>query len=233
MKLSRLLGAICVSVFYSSISTSLSAAIVAYESRTDFETAIGGLISTTVDFDSASAGQGIPSGGAFDGITFTYSLTDLAGDPLTMVVDNFFATTSPSNYLGLQEPVSGDFVNFVSGDSFTMSFAQPVNAVGLNIIANDVLMTGDSFSLILQGIGGIISAPLAPSATLTDGGQVYFLGVTSDQAFSSAAFGSSGSLLEFTHDDITYAVVPVPAAIWLLGSGFILIMGMARRTEAA
>jgi hypothetical protein len=229
MKL-RLLGAVCACTFIPCISTSVTAAIVAYESRSDFETAISGLISTTVDFDSASFGQTIPSGSTFDGITFTYSLTDLGGDPLTMVVDDFFDTTSSPNYLGLQT-TSGDFVNFVSGDSFTMDFAQPVNGVGLNIIANDVLMPGDLFSLslTLTGIGGIITNPLAPSQTLPDGGQVYFLGVTSDQAFSSVVFGSSGMELEFTHDDITYAVVPLPAAIWLLGSGLVFIGAMARR----
>jgi len=212
------------------ISTSASAALVAYESRTDFETAISGLISTTVDFDSASFGQTIPSGSTFDGIRFTYSMTDLGGGPLTMVVDKDFDTTSSSNYLGLQT-LSGDFVNFVSGDSFSMDFAQPVNAVGLNIIANGVLLPGDSFSLglALTGIGGIITNPLAPSETLLDGGQVYFLGVTSDQAFSSVVFGSGGVELEFTHDDITYAVVPLPAAIWLLGSGLVFVGGMARR----
>ena len=228
---SRLLGAVCACTFISSISTSVSAALVAYESRTDFETAISGLTSTTVDFDNASFGQTIPSGSTFDGITFTYSLTDLFGDPLTMVVDDFFDTTSSPNYLGLQSTVTGDFVNFVSGDSFTMDFAQPVNAVGLNIIANDVLMPGDLFSLSLAvtGIGGFITNPLAPSQTLPDGGNVYFLGMTSDQAFSSVVFGSGGMELEFTHDDITYAVVPLPAAVWLLGSGLVFIGGMARR----
>jgi hypothetical protein len=229
MKL-RLFGAVCACTIISSISSPISAAIVAYESRSDFETAISGLISTTVDFDSASFGQIIPSGSTFDGITFTYSLTDLGGDPLSMVVDSFFDTTSSPNYLGLQT-TSGDFVNFVSGDSFTMDFAQPVNGVGLDIIANDVLMPGDllSLSLTLTGIGGIITSPLAPSQTLPDGGQVYFLGLTSDQAFSSVVFGSGGMELEFTHDNITYAVVPLPAAIWLLGTGLVFIGAMARR----
>lgn len=232
MNKSRLLCAICASVFISSTSTSVSAAIVAYDSRSDFENAIAGLIGTTVDFDSASFGLAIPSGSTFDGITFTYSLADLDDEPLTMVVDDFFDTTSSPNYLGLQT-AGGDFVNFISGDSFTMEFAQPVNAVGLNIIANDILLPGDSFSLTLGGLGGLITAPLAPSATLQDGGQVYFLGVASEQAFSSVVFGSAGTALEFVHDDIIYAAVPVPPAIWLFGSGLLFIGRMARQSRNA
>ncbi|MDH5513521.1 MAG: VPLPA-CTERM sorting domain-containing protein [Gammaproteobacteria bacterium] len=225
---SRLLGAVCANVFILCISTSASAALVTYNARPDFETAISAFTSATVDFDSASVGDTIPSGGTFDGITFTYSLTDLASDPLTMVVDGFFDTTSPPNYLALQT-LGGDFVNFVTGDTFSMAFSQPVNAIGLSIIANDVLLLGDSFSLTVGGLGAIISAPLAPSATLTDGGQVYFLGVTSDLAFTSAVFGSNGSGLEFALDDITHAAVPLPPAIWLLASGLGFFGLMARR----
>jgi hypothetical protein len=223
---------VCASAFLSGISASASAALVAYESRTDFETAIAGYISTMVNFDSATFGDTIPSGTTFDGITFTYNLIDLNSDPLTMVVDDFFDTTSSPNYLGLLT-VDDNYVNFVSGDSFTMDFAQPINAVGLNIITNDVLLPGDSFSLSLTrtGIGGIITSPLLPSATLPDGGEVYFLGVTSDQAFSSVVFGSAGTDLEFVHDDITYAVVPVPPAMWLFASGLLFIGRMARQSR--
>ena len=226
---SRLIGAICASVFVLGIAPSASAALVAYDSRTSFEAAIAAFTSTTVDFDSASVGDAIPSGSAFGGITFNYSLTDLGGDPLTMVVDGYFDTTSSPNYLGLQT-LGGDFVNFITGDTFTMDFAQPINAIGLNIIANDVLLSGDVFSLTVGGLTGMISAPLAPAATLSDGGQVYFLGVTSDLAFSSAVFSSTGSELEFTHDDITYAsAVPLPPAGWLMVSGLGFLGVMARR----
>jgi hypothetical protein len=227
---SRLLGALCANLLILGISLPASAALVAYSSRSDFEAAIAAHVSTTVDFDSASVGDAIPSGSSFGGISFSYSLTDLTGDPLTMVVDGFFDTTSAPNYLALRTQ-GGDFVNFLSGDSFTLGFAQPVNAFGLNIIANDVLRPGDSFSLTTAGLGGIITAPLAPSTTLADGGQLYFLGVTSDQAFSSAVFGSTGSGLEFTHDNLIYAAVPLPAALWLLGSGLGLIGVMARRKK--
>ena len=229
---SRLWGAICAHVLILGISTSASAAIVTYDSRSGFETAIAAYTGTTVNFDDASVGDTIPSGSAFNGITFSYSLTDLASNPLTMVVDGYFDTTSSPNYLGLQT-LGGDFVNFVSGDTFTMNFAQPMNAIGFNIIANDVLLSGDVFSLTVGGLTGMISGPLASSATLTDGGQVYFLGVTSDLPFTSAVFESNGSGLEFTHDDITFAAVPLPAAVWLLASGLGFFGLMARRKVKA
>lgn len=90
-----LMGAICASASVFGISTSAKAALTVYESRSDFETAIAGFINTTVDFDSASFGQTIPSGSTFDGITFTYSLTDLGGDPLAMVVDDLYREKLP------------------------------------------------------------------------------------------------------------------------------------------
>jgi len=36
--------------------------------------------------------------------------------------------------------------------------------------------------------------------------------------------GGSGAI-----DNITFSVVPIPAAVWLFGTGFIVLAGLARR----
>jgi hypothetical protein len=125
------------------------------------------------------------------------------------------------------------FCEFVTGDSFIVDFSRPVNAIGLNIITNDALINGDSFSL--QGVGlaqaAALNGPAVPSDTLDDGGQVYFLGMLSNQAFSSVVFSSVDTELEFALDDMTYAVVPLPPALWLLATGLLSMAGMCRRRQ--
>lgn len=214
------------------LSSASPAAVTTYLSRSAFEGAIAGWSGDTVDFDSAVAGDTIASGGSFDDLSFTYSLMDLDNDPLTMVVDNFFDTTSPPNYLALLTE-SGDFVNFVTGDSFSVGFSGPVNAFGLTIIANDTLLGGDSFSLQGDGLAqaAMLDGPAVASDTLDDGGEVYFLGMVSDQAFRSVVFSSVDTELDFALDDMTYAVVPLPPALWLLGTGLLSIAGIGRRTR--
>ncbi len=229
-----LLGAVGACMITLVASASVSAAVTTYVSRSAFETAIAGLTSSTVDFDSATVGDTIASGDTFDDLTFTYALTDFGGGSLTMVVDNTFDTTSPPNYLGLQTDAEQK-VNFLTGDAFTVGFAQPVQAFGLNFVTNDVLIDGDSFSLDGEGLGqpATLSGPADPSDTLGDGGEVYFLGMVSDQAFNSVVFSSLDTGLEFTVDDITsaYAVVPLPSALWLMGAGLLSMAGVARRAR--
>lgn len=229
MKALRLLSAACAGVAAWGISGPGSAALATFQSRPLFESAIAGLTQTTVDFDQAALGSTIPSASTFGGIGFSYALTDLRGEPLSMVVDGAFETPSPPHYLALQTP-RGELVNFVSGDTFTMDFLRPVNAIGLDVIANDTLIAGDRLSLSVSNLEATSSGPLPPSATLADGGQLYFLGLVSDRPFRSAVFSVQGSALEFVHDDISYAVVPLPPALWLFGIGLATIARLVHHT---
>lgn len=222
---------ICAGVITCLVSAAASAAVVTYTSQSAFEAAVSGFAGDTLDFDAAVLGDTIPSGGSFAGVGFDYSLTDFNGDPLSLVVDNFFNTTSPPNYLALINPRTGEFLNFVTGDVLTFNFPQPVHALGLHIIANDSLISGDAF--LLQGVGlgtaAGLSGPVPAEAVLADGGAVYFLGMLSDQAFSTAVFSSPATDLEFVLDDVAYAVVPVPPALWLLAAGLLVLHSRVRR----
>jgi PEP-CTERM motif len=151
-----------------------------------------------------------------------------------MVVTNaYYSTSTPfncnpadgnCNSAGLNGPDQA----FLAGDAFTMTFSQPVNALGLFIITSDLLSAGD-LKLSLS-MGSSVFNVASPQTTLSDGGQVYFLGLTSPSAsFTSATIASGLSASEescnecflWNADNITtatvHASVPEPSASVLLG----------------
>ena len=100
-----------------------------------FNAALPG-VSTTVDFDSATADALIPSGGSVDGITFSYAL-DGTSLKVSAATGNSYSTTSGGQFLGSDE---ADILQ--DGDTFTLSFS-PGSAIGLFFISNDVLEDND------------------------------------------------------------------------------------------
>lgn len=98
-----------------------------FTTNSSFFAAISGLTPTTANFDSDPVGN-ITQGGTVDGITFTYTVNGGAG---SLAVQNLFDTTSGTNYLGSNDPGTGALF---PGDTFTMSFSTPINAVGFFII---------------------------------------------------------------------------------------------------
>jgi len=134
-----------------------------------FMSAISGLPGTasTLDFETPSAGTTIPNGGSIGGIAFTSSIG------LDMIVSTGFATTSGSNYLGVDD--LADEVFLPPTDLWEMSFAAPVRAIGLYIITSpDGLLAGD---IRLETAAGIVANSATEYSTLSDGGRVYFLGL--------------------------------------------------------
>jgi hypothetical protein len=219
MKKTYLLGALCMLA----LSVSANAAIVTYTDETSFLTALSGPTST-LDFDSTTAGTLIPSGNSLGGITFTYNIGGL-----DMKVVDDFDTTSPNNYLGLDD--AGNFDQFIDGDEFTLSFSTPVSAAGMYFITGDPLINGDIH--LVTSVGTALNSSIV-DISLDDGGMAYYIGLISDTAFSSAAIqydaGGGGNFL-FNVDDITTSAVPIPGAIWLFGSGLLGLIGISRRRK--
>jgi len=195
------------------------AAVMGFTNQSDFLSAIGGLPGQqNLDFEAQTAGNLILSGSSAGNVTFTY---DFGGFNMQVRAD--YLTTSGSNYLG----TDGDGV-FLAGDTFTMTFSQAVNAVGLFVISGEIIYAGD-FSLS-TGAGSVMNSDLTDSTfgTLSDGGQVFFLGLADlDQAFTSATFASGlqGGDFLFNVDDIrtasATASVPEPSSILLVSMGMI------------
>ena len=187
-----------------------------FTSSSAFASATAGMTTTTANFDADTPGD-IAEGATVDGITFNYTIDGGAG---SLAIANLFDTTSPSNYLGSDDPTTEALF---PGDSVTMKFASPVNALGFFIIGGPY--TAGDFTLT-DGTDNAVSGTTLEQV-LGDGGQVIFLGITNTAGFSSATISldsSAGELWDV--DDIVTGVngnnnggnptVPEPGVFTLL-----------------
>ena len=207
-----------------------------YTSSTSFNAAISGLSGvTTANFDSDPTGD-IAQGGTVDGITFTYNINGGAG---SLAIDNLFDTTSGTNYLGSDDPTTEALF---PGDSVTMTFSTPINALGFFIIGGPY--TDGDFTLTSSTASATSSSTL--ETTLPDGGQVIFLGISSTADFSSATISLDPGAGELWNiDDITSAQgmpnsggggntpMPEPSSSALLALGLAVCALAARKTRSA
>jgi hypothetical protein len=200
-----------------------------FTSSASFFAAISGLTTTTANFDSDTVGN-IAQGGTVDGIQFTYTVD---GGAENLAVQNLFDTTSGTNYLGSNDPGTGALF---PGDTFTMSFSTPINAVGFFIIGGPY--TAGDFTLSSSTAMGTNSDVL--EETLGDGGQVIFLGIASNSDFSSATITLDPSAGELWNvDDITTAAGsigtprPEPDTFSLLAIGLAACVFLAFRKSAS
>lgn len=83
-----------------------------------------------------------------------------------------------------------------------------------------------------NSLGIYIGGSLVGSISNSYGGE--FFGVISDSSFTSITLkgGSGSNQQNYRLDDMVYSPVPVPAAVWLFGSGLIGLVGVARRKKA-
>lgn len=209
---------------------------VAFTDAAAFQTALAGLTTGTLDFESIAAGTLLSSAGLTQnasgteiGITFPASVLDpLLGPAAALEVNGL---TSPgSHVLGTDDP--GNFDQMIGGTNLGLGFSSPVLAFGLTIISVSTsgvtLLDGD----LELSAGGQTAAlvvadrVLLGSANLTGGGtqdvNAYFLGVTSAEPFASASLhpgaGLSDGAIFYWTDDFVVAV-PEPSTTLLLGAG--------------
>jgi hypothetical protein len=219
-----------------------NAQVNSYTNVSDFGAAIASGFNApqVTNFDSVAAGTLIPSGSAVEGTTFTYDLDGGAFEMQVGPAGGFdFDTTSEPNYLG----TTGDD-SFLSGDAFTMTFAQPEQAIGLFVISGGDNLDGDYTLGVAQGDAESSGTTDSTFGTLGDGGNVYFIGLVeanSANSFTSATFSSASGLgIPFNIDDISAAsvasggVVSDVAATWCQLLGALAVVAALRfaRTRA-
>jgi len=205
--------------------SSAHSATTTYTSQANYLTALGGTTVITQNFDGLTSGDIIADGDTLDNATYSYAISG----GFEILVDDYYDTTSPNNYLGTTDGSGA----FFGGDSFTITFDQTLHAIGLYVISADTIFD-DDFTITTSS-GQTASNSEVPDITLSDGG-AFYIGLIEDDfnlGFNSITFSSSDENYLFNIDDITVSevsAVPLPAAVWLFGSGLAFLTGM-RRTK--
>lgn len=200
------------------LSVQVYAVPVGFTDEVAFNNALAAasLVPTTLNFDSITAGT-----------TFTdpstigqFNFSNLGPSPNTLLIDDQFATTSGSNYLGTPNPA---FANqFIAGHTMDLSFPAS-NAIslkiltsdipGISLFTNDIQLNAGGGNVGIDQTGGTIIPPTA-------GDREFFLGIidtttiftTASLDYEPAAVG----FVVFNIDDMTTAAVPEPNAAMLL-----------------
>ncbi len=163
-------------------------------------------------------GDGIPDGGAGGG----YGKTPVTQSNMLLPFSFFgISTYVGTNPIGYQ---SGDAHPAPTADVDMSSCVASVCNMTLEISAWEVEWNGNAFE---QGPRPLNTGPFM-LATGTYNLDTHFYSITWDSEIKGGGFnGFIGTWhLEGTH------VVPVPAAVWLLGSGLLGLAGIARRKRA-
>ena len=111
--------------------------------------------------------------------------------------------------------------------------------------------TAPSYSLTTSGIFDLLSVDILHSdlgdpivfngyqnsilkATLTINADDYgFLSFSGFTGVDEVTVAVTGTFVDPDFDDLTYQVVPVPAAVWLFGSGLLGLVSIAKRKKTA
>lgn len=197
--------------------------LIVFTDQDLFQTAVSGGASTTFDFDAPVD-------------PFSYFTLDYQDDygSSSGVVDSGFDTTSGANYLGLDIGLG-----FLAGGDFTFTFNQTWHAIGLYVIASDILFDDDAILNIGTGSVGNIAST---TTVLSDGGQATFIGLVDTAGFTSASlvtyldanFGQG--VFEFAIDDLQLVSlaptsVPEPPTLALFAFVGLMTLRLKRKTK--
>lgn len=238
-----------------SIATSTHAAVIAFDSNPTANSinwanqisTLGATVNTAIDFESHPLGalQGEFYAGL--GVHMTLAGSNITYNEVQDYKNNYGGTIYGYGPNSSGEGIASESRNFSAYNpngswTLTLSFDQAVLGAGLYVI--DLFNgLGDRTTTLaaydgMNGTGNLLSTASAPAYNF----QLYnklFLGVAQDggaAAIRSVVFTNpypyygDGIAL----DDIRFApaAVPVPAAAWLLGSGLLGLVGVARRKAA-
>jgi hypothetical protein len=178
---------------------------------------------TTITFDELPY-QSV-DGVSYNGVTFHFSIGGVTS------TDAFYDSTGPGVTQYLNDPsLEGN-----ASGSLRLDFVTPQTSLifGVGLSTGQNVLSGLHVALLGSGgspVGSSSLDLLVGTSFIAENRYTY-----SGPAFSSAVLSFNNSAApRFAIDNLTYtpSAVPVPAAVWLLGSGFIGLMGVARTRQA-
>lgn len=200
-----------------------AASITTFTDRALFDAAVG---PTVLENFTSTSHFPIP-GGTLDSTTSFGSLN--AGD--IQVGATYSTPVGPGNYFNIDAGggFTGGFLDSLSStgerdltityDSSISAFGFDTNSLMPNFDITINFTSGGTYTNSFSGISGMT-----------------FFGFQSDLAdISSVVIDGNGSSFNFAIDNHSFggvSAVPVPAAVWLFGSGLIGLIGFARRKKA-
>jgi hypothetical protein len=213
----RILGPISVAILILQSGSAVGSLI---GTRTELETILGGSL-VLEDFESVELN--FPTPPLTPNTWIGFVLDSSAG-----IVDGIVFTRDPTGSLNVQDPLllggnqvletnGAIVIDFLSPTTaFGFDFDRPTNTeteVTLNVYAEDdvTLLASETLSLFFDGFIGFSDLNGIGKATVS--------------SFSV----SIPHVTESRIDNVTFGLIPIPAAIWLFGSGLLGLIGMARR----
>jgi len=241
---SRLVGAVNAAIFSLSISSVAQSAVIdAYFGMNFLNSTAGSIEAQLMDITYTGGGGGTftTTMPAFSSFTCT---SDVAAGPCTGMPDfggpisntPTYTTTSggdgeTTRSIGQTIPINWD----------TSGAFPTITITGITAIAVGATWTATgSYSVgLIPGVSGsteLLSLLASPQGDIYNG----FAGTPGNSlgAFTATSVSDAtfGSLVGSAFGDFTFAAaspVPVPAAVWLFGSGMLGLIGIARRKKAA
>jgi hypothetical protein len=188
---------------------SAEAAVMTFTNSAAFNAAATGIPLTVENYSTGIAGETIASGGTFNGLTYTFSAGP-SGTLLGGIITNQFNSFSGLSLGGNQ---SGGAQFFFGGDSFTVTFPNPINAIGAFFNVN---LNSGNYML------GTTVGSVSTGSAIYDTSTFVFDGLISTTPFTTATFSGQGS---FNIPEIEFgaAAVPVPKPSPLSQLGIALV----------
>ena len=186
-------------------------------------------IAATIDFESVPSGTLLTNEFETQGVRFigTGSLSGLVLTEGQFGTANFGNSTSQMVHAGNRsQPTTIQFVDPANPES-------TIGTSTFSLLLGDGNPDTESFTITFRDISGaILAGPVG--YTTTDNGLL----IQETSMSLGALIGfvdielDADSLSGVTFDDLSYGAVPIPAAVWLFGSGLIGLIGVARRKKA-
>ena len=217
------------------ISTNAQAAFLFFTDRASFDASYSGL--TFEDFNDLNSTFADPLVGISEPLSSSMGIfnsgTIEPGLDIATVLGTGLVWAEPTWDAGLGPVNSTNFFGTnqnVDGNGLKLSFSN-ANAVGFDVYSLGDLGSGNPiFDItVFDTVGGVLGLT-SVTAPLT--GQ--FFGVASSTQIGRIEAIAPGSRVEL-FDNIAFGaatVVPIPAAVWLFGSGLLGLVGIARRRAA-